>query len=402
MPAVFFRFGLPHGTVETRENMSAVKKTGIVQDPRYTDHCTSPDNPECSDRVRVLYAMLQEQEMQGNFLDITPRPVAREELLMVHSPEYIHCLEDTVGKACTYLDPDTQTSPFSHETALLAAGGLCQAIAMVNDGELDNAIALVRPPGHHAEKSKAMGFCLYNNIAVGVRHAQSSLGLERILVVDWDLHHGNGTQHCFEDDPSVLFFSLHQSASYPGSGRFNEIGKAGGKGYTINIPLRAGCGDAEYVSIFEKILRPVALEFAPELILVSAGFDIHHSDPLGGMRVTSNGFAGLTRSILKTADQCCGGKVVMTLEGGYELQALADSVKAVLRELAGLQVTDIENMAAGADTRMLAYLMWKIRRSHGHCWKSLETAAADGSIPEPTVLQRWREKALRIISYFMN
>jgi acetoin utilization deacetylase AcuC-like enzyme len=382
--------------------MSAVKRTGIVQDPRYADHCTSPDCPECADRVKVLYDMLREPGMQGNFVDITPRPAAREELLMVHSPEYIQCLEDTQGKACTYLDPDTQTSPFSHETALLAAGGLCRAIALVKAGELDNAIALVRPPGHHAEKSKAMGFCLYNNVAVGVRYAQSRLGLERILVVDWDLHHGNGTQHCFEDDPSVLFFSLHQSASWPGSGRFSETGKGGGKGYTINIPLRAGCGDAEYVKIFEKILRPVALEFGPEMILVSAGFDIHHSDPLGGMRVTSGGFGGLTRSILTTADQCCGGKVVMSLEGGYELQALANSVKAVLREMSGLQVTDIENMTAGADSRMLAYLLWRVRRSHGQCWKSLETAAADGSIPEPAVLQRLREKALRIISYFMN
>jgi acetoin utilization deacetylase AcuC-like enzyme len=340
--------------------------------------------------------------MQGNFVDITPRRADREELLMVHSPEHIQCLEDTQGKACTYLDADTQTSPFSHEAALLAAGGLCQAIALVKAGELDNAIALVRPPGHHAEKSKAMGFCLYNNVAVGVRYAQSRLGLERILVVDWDLHHGNGTQHCFEDDPSVLFFSLHQSASYPGSGRFNEVGKGRGRGSTINIPLRAGCGDAEYLSIFEKILRPVALEFAPELILVSAGFDIHHSDPLGGMQVTSGGFAGLTRSILNTADACCGGKVVMSLEGGYELQSLADSVKAVLRELSGLQVTDVGNMAAGADARMLAYLLWRVRRSHGYCWKSLETAAADGSIPQPTVLQRLREKTLRIISYFMS
>jgi acetoin utilization deacetylase AcuC-like enzyme len=247
-----------------------------------------------------------------------------------------------------------------------------------------------------------MGFCLYNNVAVGVRYAQSRLGLGRILVADWDLHHGNGTQHCFEDDPSVLYFSVHQFASYPGSGKFRETGKGQGKGRTVNIPLRAGCGDAEYVSIFEKILRPIALEFEPQLILVSAGFDIHLNDPLGGMRVTPQGFAGLTRSILTTADLCCGGKVVMTLEGGYDLAGLKDSVKAVLRELADLQVTDIADIASGVDARMLAYLLWRVRRSHSRYWKSLEAAARDGSVLEPTILERLRENALRIMNYFRS
>jgi acetoin utilization deacetylase AcuC-like enzyme len=382
--------------------MSTAKRTGIVRDPRYADHCTGPGCPESSDRVTVLYAMLQEPDMRGNFQDITPRRAEKEELLRVHSPEYIRCLEDTRGRACTYLDPDTQASSFSHEAALLAAGGLCRAIELVQTGELDNAMALVRPPGHHAERSKAKGFCLYNNVAVGVRYAQNHLGLGRILVVDWDLHHGNGTQHCFEDDPSVLFFSIHQSASYPGSGRFREVGKGRGKGRTVNIPLRAGCGDAEYVGILESILRPVALEFGPELILVSAGFDIHYNDPLGGMRVSPEGFAGLTRSVLTTADQCCGGKVVMTLEGGYDLQALKDSVKAVLRELSGLQATDIDTITAGVNAKMIAYLLWRIRRSHGRYWKSLEAAASDGSIPEPTILERLRENALRIMNFFRS
>lgn len=382
--------------------MGVAKRTGIVRDPRYADHCTGPDCPESSGRVTALYALLQEPDMRGNFLDITPRRAEKEELLMVHSPEYIRCLEDTQGKACTYLDPDTQASPFSHEAALLAAGGLCRAIELVQTGELDNAMALVRPPGHHAERSKAMGFCLYNNIAVGVRYAQRRLGLGRILVLDWDLHHGNGTQHCFEDDPSVLFFSIHQSASYPGSGSFRESGKGRGRGRTVNIPLRPGCGDAEYISILERILRPLALEFEPELILVSAGFDIHHQDPLGSMRVTSEGFAGLTRSVLTTSDQCCGGKVVMTLEGGYDLEALKDSVKAVLRELSGVQTTDINRITAGVDAKMLAYLMWRVRRSHGRYWKSLEAAARDGSIPEPSILERLTENAMRFMNYFRN
>jgi len=382
--------------------MSAAKRTGIVQDPRYADHCTDSFNPECSDRVTVLYTMLQAPDMRGNFQDITPRPAEKEELLQVHSPKHIQRLEATRSRAGTYLGPDTQASPFSHEAALLAAGGLCRAIELVSTGRLDNAIALVRPPGHHAERSKAMGFCLYNNVAVGVRYAQSRLGLGRILVVDWDLHHGNGTQHCFEDDPSVLFFSIHQSASYPGSGKFSEIGKGRGKGRTVNIPLRAGCGDGEYVALFEKILRPIALEFEPELILVSAGFDIHHNDPLGGMQVTPRGFAGLTRSILTTAEKCCGGKVVMTLEGGYDLDGLRDSVKAVLRELAGLQAADIENITDGVDAKMMAYLLWQVRRYHGKYWKSLKPASLEDVDWQPSIYDRLKETTVRIIDYLKS
>ena len=382
--------------------MSAAKRTGVVQDPRYADHCPGPDHAECPERQTVLNDLLNESDMVGHFQPITPRQAEKEDLLRVHSPKYVQRLEETRGKAYSYLGPDTEASKFSYDTALLAAGGLCRAIELVQAGQLDNAMALVRPPGHHAERSKAMGFCLYNNVAVGVRYAQSRLGLDRILVVDWDLHHGNGTQHCFEDDPSVLFFSIHQSASYPGSGKFREIGKGRGKGRTVNIPLRAGCGDGEYVALFEKILRPIALEFEPELILVSAGFDIHHNDPLGGMQVTPQGFAGLTRSILTTADQCCGGKVVMTLEGGYDLDGLRVSVKAVLREMAGLQVADIENITDGVDAKMMAYLLWQVRRYHVKYWKSLKPASPEDVDWQPSIYERLKETTVRIIDYLKS
>jgi len=384
--------------------MSASKRTGVVQDPRYADHCTGFDHPECPERQTVLTDMLNEPDMQGHFQPIMPRPAEKEELLQVHSAKYIRRLEDTRGKAYTYLGPDTQTSPFSYETALLAAGGICRAIELVQAKQLDNAIALVRPPGHHAERAKAQGFCLYNNVAVGVRYAQSRLGLDRILVADWDLHHGNGTQHCFEDDPSVLFFSVHQSASYPGSGKFSEIGKGRGKGRTVNIPLRAGCGDGEYITLFEKVLKPIALEFEPQLILISAGFDIHHNDPLGGMQVTPQGFAGLTRSVLNTADLCCNGRLVMTLEGGYGLEGLRESVKAVLRELAGLQTTDVAELAAGGDSKTLAYLLWRVRQAHGKYWKSLRPLPGDSSANDdpPPLLDRLKENAARIADYLKN
>jgi acetoin utilization deacetylase AcuC-like enzyme len=378
------------------------KRTGIVQDPRYANHCVDPGHPECPERLAVLYAMLQEPGMQGYFQGITPRNVEKEALLRVHSQEYVQCLEATEGKACTYLDSDTQTSPLSHEAARLAVGGLCRAIEMVHAGELDNAFALIRPPGHHAERSKAKGFCLYNNVAVGVRYAQTHLGLGRILVADWDLHFGNGTQHCFEDDPSVLYFSIHQVSIFPGGGKFREIGKGGGKGFSVNIPLLPGCGDGEYVTLFEKILKPVALEFGPELILVSAGFDPHFNDPLGGMRVTPEGFTGMTRSILNIADRCCGGKVVMTLEGGYDLEGLRDSVRAVLRELAGLRRTDTAAIMAAADPRKLKYVFWRVRRVLGGYWKSLQPLSGDGSDAGPSLSERLSESMARALIYFKS
>ncbi len=387
----------------TAISSAPVKRTGIVHDRKYADHCTGPDCPERPERQFVLDDMLNEPEMRGFFQTIVPRPAEKEELLQVHSPKYVQRLEGTRGKGHTYLGSDTQTSPFSYETALLAAGGFCRAIELVNSGQLDNAIALVRPPGHHAERSKAQGFCLYNNVAVGVRFAQNRLGLGRILVADWDLHHGNGTQHCFEDDPSVLFFSVHQSASYPGSGNFHEVGKGQGKGRTINIPLRAGCGDGEYVALFEKVLRPIAIEFKPELILVSAGFDIHHNDPLGGMQVTPNGFAGLTRSVLDTADICCGGRVIMTLEGGYGLQGLKDSVRAVLREMAGIQLSDAAEMAAGGNPKLLAYPLWQVRRIHGRYWKHLNASLSGATTePDPTFMERFIERTARVLDYLKN
>lgn len=389
--------------VRTGESMTlAARKTGIVLDRRYADHCMEPDHPECPDRLEVLHSMVRAPDMREHFSVIEPRKAQKEELLTVHSPDYIQGLAETEGKACTYLGTDTRTSPFSHAAALLAAGGLCRAIDLVQAGELDNAFAMVRPPGHHAEQSKAMGFCLYNNVAVGVRYAQNQLGLGRILVVDWDLHHGNGTQHCFEDDPSVLYFSIHQVFSFPGTGKLRQVGKGSGKGRTVNIPLLAGSGDGEYTALFEKILKPIALEFKPEFILISAGFDIHVKDPLGGMRVTPRGFAAITRSILNTADACCGGKVVMTLEGGYDLQGLQDSVRMVLREMAGLQETDIEDSIAEADPKRLKVLVWRIWRIHGRHWPGLAQALHDGPSAEPTVVARLKDTIAHIAAYFKS
>ena len=347
------------------------RRTGIVIDPRCGNHRMEADAPECPARLDVLQAMLREPAMRNRFVEIPARPAGRQALAEVHAPAYIKRLEATAAQPCVYFDEDTSTSPGSHEAALLAAGGLCLAIGRVDAGELDNAFALVRPPGHHAERDAARGFCLYNNVAVGTRFAQRELGLGRVLIVDWDLHHGNGTQNCFADDPSVLFFSTHKAFAYPYSGRLGDVGKGKGKGYTVNIPLPPGFGDGEYLALFQMVLKPIALSFKPDLVLVSAGFDIHRDDPMGGMRVTPEGFAGLTRVVMDIADTCCGGKLVMTLEGGYDLAGLRDSVRRVLREMAGLQTADTGRLMASADPRRLAYPLWRIRRVHGRYWPPL-------------------------------
>ncbi len=347
-----------------------MRKTGIVRDNRYLDHFMGAAHPECPERLSAIYQMLDE-EMKDVFISVPAREALREELLYVHSSGYIDEIASTDGLESTYLDPDTQTSPGSYRAALLAAGGLCEAVKMVNSGELDNAFALVRPPGHHAERSMAMGFCLFNNIAIAAMYARKTLGLERVLIVDWDVHHGNGTQHSFEDDDSILYFSTHQYPYYPGTGSYGEIGKHRGAGKTVNIPLPTGYGDGDFVSIYDRILKPITYEYKPDMILVSAGFDIYFKDPLSSMNVTPEGFAGLTRLIMDLADNCCNGKLVITLEGGYHINGLRDSVKAVLEELADIRKTSIQDLMSKANEKIVAFALKPVLEIHRDFWKGL-------------------------------
>jgi acetoin utilization deacetylase AcuC-like enzyme len=309
-------------------------RTGIAADSVFKDHDTGPGHPECPARLDYIYSHLEEEGILNDAVMIDLRDAKEEELLKIHTKHHIDSIAVTDGKN-TYLDGDTPASPLSYRTALLASGGLLKMVDEVVNGNIQNGFALVRPPGHHAENNRAMGFCLFNNIAVAAAHALDAHGMKKVLIVDWDVHHGNGTQHSFYDDPRVLFFSCHRYPFYPGTGSVEEIGAGEGKGYTINVPLPPGCGDDVYESVFSKILMPVAREYKPELILVSAGFDSYYKDPLGGMEVTEEGFARMACQVLSLADELCGGKVVFTLEGGYDLGGLARSVGEVVKQCMG-------------------------------------------------------------------
>ena len=314
--------------------------------------------------------MLDESAMRDRFFQIEPRPASEEELHWVHSEDYVQWVAATAQQPSYRLSADTYVSAGSYAAARLAAGAVFESIACVVSGNAcNNAFSLGRPPGHHAERSRAVGYCVFNNVALGARFAQKSLGLRRILVVDWDVHHGNGTQHIFERDSSVLFFSVHQWPHYPGTGIYTDVGLGGGEGFTVNVPVPKGYGDGEYVGIFEGLLKPLALEFAPQLILVSAGFDTHAADPLGGMHLTPKGFAGLTRCMMEIADALCNGRLVLVLEGGYNLNALRESVKAVLLELRDAERTNPMELMASAKAKKFHATLKHTMQVHGRFWK---------------------------------
>ena len=262
---------------------------------------------------------------------VAPRAAKREELERVHDPDYLNTVAGTAGRAIR-LDPDTYTSPESHEIALLAAGAALQAVERAMAAPNSTAMALVRPPGHHAERDRAMGFCLYNNVASAAAHARAR-GAAKVAVVDFDVHHGNGTQHIFETDPHVLYVSTHQYPFYPGTGAAIEVGRGPGRGFTVNLPLEAGSVDDDYHLVFGEVVVPVLRQFAPDLLIVSAGFDAHERDPLGGMRLTTGAFAAMTQELRRVAEECCAGRMVAVTEGGYDLEALAASTDAVIETL---------------------------------------------------------------------
>ena len=345
-------------------------KTGIVCHDLYKQHLAGFPHVESPERLQVIYDMLKEDDMAGRFTAVSPRPATHDELAWIHSASHIQRIAATDGKPHASLDPDTQTTALSYQAACLAVGGLFSLVDSIIAGTVRNGFALVRPPGHHAEKDRAMGFCLFNNVALGARYAMKIHGLKKILIADWDLHHGNATQHSFYDDSDVLYFSTHQYPHYPGTGSLKEVGSGEGMGITVNVPLSSGHGDADFFKIFEKILCPIGKAFKPELILVSAGFDTYVADPLGGMQVPPKGYAAMTRLIMELARECSSDRVAFTLEGGYHLTGLRESVRAVLKELMGeslLTPDDLESLEK-AETPGIVQDVMKVQRSH---WPSL-------------------------------
>jgi acetoin utilization deacetylase AcuC-like enzyme len=312
-------------------------KTGIVKDWRYAEHTMGDHHPESPQRIQAIYEMLDEDKAFTSFPVITPRPAEQEEVAFIHTREYIERIKETAGRERVYLDPDTSTSPRSYEVALLAAGGLLEAADRVMEGKIQNGFGLVRPPGHHAEASQARGFCIFNNIAIAAQYLIKKWDLRRILIVDWDLHHGNGTQNSFYSRNDVLYFSTHQFPHYPGTGHWSEVGSGKGEGFTVNVPLAAGKTDDDFLFIFRELLRPIAGLFKPEFILVSAGFDIFAGDPLGGMEVSVAGFGALAAELSGLARQTARDRILFTLEGGYNLIGLRDGVKSVFLALHGQQ-----------------------------------------------------------------
>ena len=304
----------------------------LMHSERFAEHQTPPGHPERPARADVMDVVATRWRERGTDV-VAPPKATRDQLARVHDDAYLDSIEKTAGRAAK-LDPDTYTSPESYEIALLAAGAAVDAVERVMKGPHRAAMALVRPPGHHAERDRAMGFCVYNNVAVAAAHARVT-GVAKVAIVDYDVHHGNGTQHIFESDPSVLYISTHQYPYYPGTGAADEIGRGAGRGFTVNLPLEVGAVDDDYRLVFDEVAVPILRQFAPGLLIVSAGFDAHERDPLGGMRVTTPAFAAMTMELRAVAEECCHGRIVAVTEGGYDLHALAASIDAVMETLTG-------------------------------------------------------------------
>lgn len=311
-----------------------MKKTAIFRDKLFIEHDPGFGHLDSPDRMKTLYSALDSITDTLNIIETPFQKAGRETLLLNHSTAYIDKVAETKGKIYSVLDSETYTSKKSYEAACLAVGALTTGVDLLFRKKINNAFALVRPPGHHAEKDTSKGFCIFNNVAIAAHHALKNHGTKKLLIVDWDVHHGNGTQNSFYDTDKVLYISIHQSSLYPGTGDLHETGTGKGEGYTINVPLPGGQGDMEYANIFNTLILPIADQYKPELILVSAGFDAHVEDGISEMRLTYKGFAYMARELIKKADEVCGGKILFVLEGGYNLNGLKEGVFAVINELA--------------------------------------------------------------------
>jgi acetoin utilization deacetylase AcuC-like enzyme len=325
--------------------MKGVMSLTIITSDRFSEHQTPPGHPESPERAAVMARVVEAWRKRGGEV-AEPPPATLEQLGRVHGEAYLRRIASLSGQAVA-LDPDTYTSPETSDVAALAAGAAVEAVERVLGGRTERALAVVRPPGHHAEHDRAMGFCFYNNVAVAAAHARS-LGAGKVAIIDYDVHHGNGTQHTFEADPNVLYVSIHQFPYYPGTGAAGEIGRGSGRGFTMNAALEVGAVDEDYRVVFADAVLPVLRQFGPDLVLVSAGFDAHERDPLAGMRLSTAAFAAMTTELCLAADALCEGRLVALTEGGYDLRALHDSLQAVVSVLSAETIDGASWPAGGA------------------------------------------------------
>jgi acetoin utilization deacetylase AcuC-like enzyme len=338
--------------------------TLLLTDPLFLKHEPGQGHPESPARLRSILSVLARTPIVGT-QEGQPRPATEAELASVHTPALRTHLQGLAGKRAE-IDPDTQASPDTYDAAVLAAGAAVQAVDEVMAGRARNAFALVRPPGHHAEPGRAMGFCFFNNAAIAAEAARRQ-GAERVLVLDWDVHHGNGTQAAFWERRDVLYQSVHQYPYYPGTGAAHEVGVGAGAGFTVNCGLPGGATDADYDAIFHGLFLPIAEAFRPQLILVSAGFDAHRDDPIGGMLLSERCFAAMCSALQALADSVCSGRLVLLLEGGYSLPGLSQSVHACIEVLAGRK----DSFARGETTSDSLRALAQSREALRPYWPSL-------------------------------
>ena len=337
-------------------------RTAVVSDARMLAHDPGRGHPERAERLKVL---LDHLAGARDLVRLEPRAATDDELAEVHARRYVERVASTAGQARVVFDSDTIASAASAAAARLAAGSLLACCEAILGGEVQSGFALVRPPGHHAERDRAMGFCFFNNVAVAAAFLRAR-GIRRIAIIDWDLHHGNGTQHIFEADPDVLYVSTHQYPYYPGTGAAEEVGQGAAAGRTVNLPFPAGFGDTEYAHAFDEVVMPICRQFAPDFVLVSAGFDCDHRDPLGAMSVTPAGFTAMARACTALARETAGGRIAAVLEGGYDLAALVEGVDAVLGAMRG--TTDAPAPPRG-DARHVEPVLARVRAAQAPYWR---------------------------------
>jgi len=337
----------------------------VVEDERFRTHEGPDGHPERPERLVAVHEAIE--AFRSELVPLPSRLAEPDEILRVHAAQLLSTVERAAARGPGRLDADTYVSPQSFDVALRAAGSAVDIARRVARGESSTGLAALRPPGHHAEADRAMGFCLFNNVAVAARALQAEEGIGKLMILDWDVHHGNGTQHSFEADPSVFYVSTHQYPYYPGTGDFDERGVGKGVDATLNVPMPAGCGDAEYMGVMQRIVVPAARAFRPEMILVSCGFDAHRDDPLASMQVSAVGFHAMATIVRALADELCGGRVVFLLEGGYALSGLREGTTALLEALRAETALPPDPLAGDLDPgTMLRALVARVGDVHGH------------------------------------